>query len=160
MHLHHEFSPPAMVLVVDLLQTSDHLPEGRDQMPTPARPQEALDGVEVMHWGVEDFVVVSVRNEPHAKTRRLNYLLTHIPASLSVSRNQLCHLLGEFLWIATKPGLTIIQWVSRAHPGWCNLNNNLWIQSHVLKEIVWTDYFSGANLFTRDCSVQPPGLDA
>lgn len=56
-----------MVLVFHLLQTLDHLPEGRDQMLTPARLQEGPDGVEVLHGGVEDLVVVSVRNEPHAK---------------------------------------------------------------------------------------------
>lgn len=75
MHLHHEFSPPAMVLVVGLLQTLDHLPEGRDQMLTPARLQEAPDGVEVVHGGVEDFVVVSVRNG-HAKNKEAE-LFTH-----------------------------------------------------------------------------------
>lgn len=66
MHLHHEFSPPATVLVVHLLQALDHLPEGRDQRATPARLQEGPDGVEVTHGGVEDSVVEAVRNEAHA----------------------------------------------------------------------------------------------
>lgn len=74
LHLHHEFSPPAVVLVCHLLQTLDHLPEGGDQVVALSQTQEGMHGLEVLHRGVEHSVVVPVINESHAKQRRLNYL--------------------------------------------------------------------------------------
>lgn len=91
MHLHHEFSPPAMVLVIHLLQTLNHPPEGRDQVLTPAWLQEGTDGLDVLHRSVEDSVVVSVRNEPptHTKKKRRNYVETYIGARLSLKHNSI-----------------------------------------------------------------------
>lgn len=66
-HLHHEFSPPAVVLVCHLLQALDHLPEGRDQVEALPWSQERTRCLEVQHRSIEDYEVVSERNKRHAK---------------------------------------------------------------------------------------------
>lgn len=96
-------------------------------------------------------------------TRRVYYLIMNIHVSLSLSTTQSqCHLLRDLIvnckwaWINHHP----MSLTRAPRLRWSKLNNNLWIQSTVLKEIVWTDCLSSANLFTRDCSVQSSGLDA
>lgn len=97
------------------------------------------------------------------KTRKLNYLETYTQASLSltatqftVSSAQSIHVNCRWAWIKYHP----MSLMRAPCVRWTKLNNNLWIQSTVLKEIVWTGCLSSANLFTRDCSVQSSGLDA
>lgn len=60
-HLHHEFGPPAVILVVHLLQTLDHLPEGGDHMDAKSWLQERTRHLEVLHRGVEHLEVFPVR---------------------------------------------------------------------------------------------------
>lgn len=65
LHLHREFSPPAVVLVCHLLQTLDHLPEGGDQVVALSQTQAGMHGLVVQHRGVEHYVVVPVINHMH-----------------------------------------------------------------------------------------------
>lgn len=161
-HLHHEFSPPAVVLVCHLLQTLDHLSEGGDQVDAPPWLQERTHCLEVQHWGIEHYEVVSVKNKPHAKeVNREQWIIymIHLQSISSLSTNQFRPSVNSVcrspvnckcVWINHRP-----MSLRRAPCISCFMWNkwNLWIQGAVLEEIVWTVCLSAANLFTRECVV-------
>lgn len=167
-HLRHEFRPPAVVLVCHLLQTLDHLPEWGDQVEAPSWPQERTHCLEVQHWGVEHYEVVSVRKQPHAKDVNREHWIIYMlyrQAISSLSTTQ-CRPSVNSAWrilvnckcawfnhppmsLKRAPCISLSMWNK-----W-----NLCIQGTVWKEIVWTDCLSATNLFTRECAVHSSGLD-
>lgn len=121
-HLHHEFSPPAVVLICHLLQTLDHLLQGGDQVEAPSWLQERTHCLDVQHGGIEHYEVVSVRNKPHTNTKTektelfMWYAFKPFHLFVHINSDIVSTLYGKFLWIANVHGLTIIQWASREHP--------------------------------------------
>lgn len=158
-HLHHKFSPPAVVLVCHLLQTLDHLSEGGDHVEALPWPQERTHCLEIQHWGIENDELVSVRNKPHAKeVNRGHWIIyiMHMQAISSLSTTQF-RTSVNFVW--RSPVNCKCVWINhrpmslKRAPCIClSMWNkwNLWIYGTVLEKTVWADCLSAANLFTRE----------